>query len=177
MKRLNQLVLLAGTAVALSLSTGQLAAQQGGGRGNFDPEQMRQRMMERVKEQLEVKNDDEWKVLEPLVQKTMDARRDVQMGGMGRMFGRGNRGGGAGGADQADQGNRRRFGPEPSAEETALQKAIDAKASKEELKSAMAKYREAHKAKETKLQAAQDDLRKVLTVRQEAIAMANGWLN
>jgi hypothetical protein len=173
MKRLNQLVLLAGTAVALSLSTGQLAAQQGGGR---DPEQMRQRMMERAKEQLEVKGDDEWKVMEPLVQKVFDARRDVQMAGMGRMFGRGNRGGGGGG-DQADQGNRRRFGPEPSAEETALQKAIDAKASKEELKSAMAKYREAHKAKETKLQAAQDDLRKVLTVRQEAIAVANGWLS
>jgi predicted Holliday junction resolvase-like endonuclease len=174
MNRLNQVIVLAGAALALTLSTGQLAAQQGGGRGNFDPEQMRQRMMERVKEQMEVKNDDEWKVLEPLVQKVMDTRRDVQMGGMGRMFGRGGRGGGG---DQGDQGNRRRFGPEPSAEETALEKAIDAKASKEELKSAMAKYREARKAKEAKLQAAQDDLRKVLTVRQEAIAMSNGWLN
>jgi len=172
MKRLNQLVLLAGTAVALTLSTGQLAAQQGGGRGNFDPEQFRQRMMERTKEALEVKNDDEWKVLEPLVQKVFDARRDVQMAGMGRMFGRGNRGG-----DRGDQGNRPRFGPEPSAEETALQKAIDAKASKEELKAAIAKYRDAHKAKEAKLQTAQDDLRKVLTLRQEAIAVANGWLN
>lgn len=172
MNRLNQVIVLAGAALALTLSTGQLAAQQGGGRGNFDPEQMRQRMMERVKEQMEVKNDDEWKVLEPLVQKVMDTRRDVQMSGMGRMFGRGGRGG-----DQGDQGNRRRFGPEPSAEETALEKAIDAKASKEELKSAMAKYREARKAKEAKLQVAQDDLRKVLTVRQEAIAMSNGWLN
>jgi predicted Holliday junction resolvase-like endonuclease len=174
MNRLNQVIVLAGAALALTLSTGQLAAQQGGGRGNFDPEQMRQRMMERVKEQMEVKNDDEWKVLEPLVQKVMDTRRDVQMGGMGRMFGRGGRGGGG---DQGDQGNRRRFGGEPSAEETALEKAIDAKASKEELKSAMAKYREARKAKEAKLQTAQDDLRKVLTVRQEAIAMSNGWLN
>ena len=174
MNRLNQVIVLAGAALALTLSTGQLAAQQGGGRGNFDPEQMRQRMMERVKEQMEVKNDDEWKVLEPLVQKVMDTRRDVQMGGMGRMFGRGGRGGGG---DQGDQGNRRRFGPEPSAEETALEKAIDAKASKEELKSAMTKYREARKVKEAKLQTAQDDLRKVLTVRQEAIAMSNGWLN
>ncbi len=171
MNRLNQLILLAGTAVALSLSTGQLAAQQGGGRGNFDPEQMRQRMMERVKEQLEVKNDDEWKVLEPLVQKVFDARRDT-MSGMGRMFGRGGRGGGGG-----DQGNRPRFGPEPGPEETALQKAIDSKASKEELKTAIAKFRDARKAKEAKLQTAQDDLRKVLTLRQEAIAIANGWLN
>jgi len=68
MKKLNQLLALASVAVALGLSNGQLAAQdqpqqQRPGRGNFDPEQMRQRMMERVREQLEVKSDDEWKVM------------------------------------------------------------------------------------------------------------------
>src|SRR5439155_16030741 len=59
----------------------------GGGPGNFDPAQFQQRMMERTREELEVKDDAEWKALEPLVQKVMDLRRE-SFGGMGRgMFG------------------------------------------------------------------------------------------
>ena len=131
--------------------------------------------MERVKEQLEVTDETEWKALEPIVQKVMDARREAMVGGMGGMFrGRGQRGGGGGG----DQQNRRPgFFGEPSAEAQALEKAIDSKASKEELKAAMAKVRAAKKEKEAKLKEAQENLRKVLTLRQEAIAVSNGYLD
>jgi len=181
MKRLNYMLAVGGVSVAMLLSAGSASAQPqdnpppggqgGGGRGsrNFDPEQMRQRMMERVKEQLEVTKDDEWKALEPLVAKAMEARRDAMAGGMRGFFGRGPRGG--------DQGNRPRFGPEPGAEEQALDKAIESKASKDELKTAMAKFRAAKKDKEAKMKDAQEELRKVLTLRQEAIAVANGWLD
>jgi hypothetical protein len=41
----------------------------------------------------------------------------------------------------------------------------------------MAKMREARKAKEAKLATAQDNLRQVLTARQEAQAMLAGLLN
>jgi hypothetical protein len=41
----------------------------------------------------------------------------------------------------------------------------------------VAKYREARKAKEAALTKAQDDLKKVLSVRQEAILVNNGMLN
>ena len=61
-------------------------------------------------------------------------------------------------------------------EEDALQRAIDAKASSQELKAAIAKLGDARKAKATKLQKAQDELRQILTVRQEAIATSLGLL-
>ena len=194
MKRTTQLLAVAGFASALLLSAGNLIAQdapppgggQGGGRGgrggggNFDPAQFQQRMMERVKEQLEVTDETEWKALEPMVQKVMDARREVMMGGMGGMrgMGRGPRGGDAAGGAGGDQQNRRpsMFG-EPSAEAQALEKAITSKASKDELKAAMAKFRAAKKEKEVKLKEAQENLRKVLTLRQEAIAVNGGYLD
>src|SRR5215510_15368799 len=113
MKKLQTMLMAAGAAVVVLLGTGNLAAQERQGRGNFDPEQMRARMMERYREALEVKNDDEWKVIETRITKVTDARRE--MGSFGRGFGGpgGRRGGGDGGNDGGD---RRRFGPEPSPE-------------------------------------------------------------
>ncbi len=179
--------MMAGVAAGLSLGVNLGLAQQdnggggGGGRRNFDPAQMQQRMMERYKEVLEVSNDDEWKAIEPMVQKVMDARMAIGAG-MGRgMFGGGRRGGGGGGgADNGgDQGNQRPrgfFGQQPSPEAQALQKAIDAKAPKAEIKAALTKYVESRKAKQAELEQAQENLRKVLTSRQEAIATLNGLL-
>lgn len=176
MKSLSHILTAAVVGLAVLCMAGSASAQpQGrpnrGGPGGFDPEQMRQRMMERFKEQLEITNDAEWQAIEPLVTKLMEARRDAMSGGMRGFMGRGPRGGGGG-----DQGNRPRFGPEPSAAEQALERAIDSKASKDELKAAMAKVREERKAKEAAYKQAQENLRKVLSVRQEAIAVANGWL-
>ena len=164
---MNQWLLLAGVASVMSLGTSQLVAQPNGGPGggpggrNFDPAQMQQRMLERYKELLEVTNDDEWKAIEPRVTKVMEARRDT-MGGMGRgMFGRGP-GGGV-------------FGT-PSPEAEALQKAIDSKASKAELKAALEKYVASRKTKQADLEKSQAALRELLTPRQEAIAALNGLL-
>jgi hypothetical protein len=181
MNKLNQMLLLASAALALCLGTGRLAAQdqqppQRQGRGNFDPEQARQRMMDRYKEQLEVKDDAEWKLISDRIEKVTTARREVGFGGGGG-FGRGGRGGpgGPGGGGQA-AGGRGAFGGEPSPEAQALQKAIEAKAPADELKSKLAKLREARKVKEANLEKAQEDLRKVLSVRQEAAAVLAGLL-
>ena len=179
---MNQWLVMAGMAAVTCLGTGQLVAQPnnggpGGGRGNFDPAQMQQRMLERYKEVLEVSNDDEWKAIEPRVTKVMEARRDT-MGGMGRgMFGRGPRGGGNN-AQPGDQGQQRRGGMfgAPSPEADALQKAIDSKASKAEMKAALDKYVASRKAKQADLEKAQAALRELLTPRQEAIATLNGLL-
>lgn len=180
MKKLNQWLAVTAVAAALGLSAGNLSAQdnQGGrrggpGGGNFDPAEMQQRMMTGIREQLKVTDDAEWKALEGLVQKVMDARREVGTGGagFGRMFRRpgGDNAGGGGGGRRGGG-----FGGEPSAEQAALDKAIDSNASKDELKSAMAKVRTAKKDKEAKLTKAQDDLKKVLTVEQEAVALSMG---
>jgi hypothetical protein len=184
-------LIAAGVGAALCLSSSNSLAQNNGGggggggggrgrRGNFDPAQAQQRMMERFKDVLEVNNDDEWNALQPLVQKVMDARRD-SFGGMGRgMFGGGRRGGGGAGGDQGGNGggNAMRRGPggEPSPEAEALQKAIDAKATTGEIKAALARYVASRAVKAEQLKAAQEQLRKVLTARQEAIATLNGLL-
>jgi hypothetical protein len=193
MMKMKQWLVMAGVAAVISLGTSQVVAQpsdggqkapgasRDGGRpgrgGGFDPAQMQQRMMERYKEILEVTDDAEWKAMQPLVQKVMDLRREAMFGGMGRsMFGRGPRGGDN--AQPGDQGQQRRggFGGTPNPEADALQKAIDSKASKAELKAALDKYLASRKAKQAALEQAQADLRKVLTTRQEALAAMNGLL-
>jgi len=151
-------------AAAFLVSAGQVQAQ---GRGNFDPEQMRQRMMDNIREQMAVKDDAEWKILSERVQKVMDARREVGFGG-GRMpFGR--RPG-----SEGDRGGRGGPDREVSPEVDALQKAIDAKAPADEIKAKLATYRESRKQKEAALETARQDLKKVLTVRQEAVAVMMG---
>lgn len=144
---------------------GQNGDQQGGGR-NFDPAEFQKRMTERLKEQLEITDETEWKALEPLVTKVNEARFAAFAGGRG---GRGGRGGGPGG-----QGGG--FGGQPNPTADSLQKAIDAKASNAETKAALDKYVADRKAKQAELEKAQAALRKVLTPRQEAIATLNGLL-
>ena len=68
------------------------------------------------------------------------------------------------------------FGGTPNPDAEALQKAIDAKASNGEMKAAIAKFQDARKAKMADLEKAQADLRKVLSIRQEAIATSIGLL-
>lgn len=179
MKLINPRWVVGATLAALVLSLGSGVGQErpdrGRDRGRWDPEEMRQRMMERIKEQLEITNEVEWQAIQPLVNRVMEARRDLMASNMRGFFGRGPGGGGPPGAERGDRG-RGPFG-QPSPEAEALEKAIESKASTSELKAAMAKYREARKVKEAALKQAQDDLRKVLSVRQEAIAVANGWLD
>jgi hypothetical protein len=176
MTKFNYLLLAGGVAALLCTGATQTMAQdQGGGRqgrGNFDPAQFQQRMMERYKETLEITDDAEWKAIQPLIQKVSEARM-AMMGGMGRgMFGRG---GGPGGGNQGGQQQRGGFG-QPNPEAEALQKAIDAKASSADLKAALQKFVDARKLKQAALEKAQADLRKVLTPRQEAIATASNLL-
>ncbi|MDB6020413.1 MAG: hypothetical protein JWQ04_270, partial [Pedosphaera sp.] len=123
MKKLKAMLLVAGCLAALGLSTGKLQAQ---GRGNFDPAQFRQDMLDRYKDRLEVKDDGEWKLIEAALGKVFDAQRDVmssRMNGMMRRNRGGNGGGDAGGAgaDTAAQNNRPRGGfggtPPPEADD------------------------------------------------------------
>ncbi len=178
MIKMNRWLVMSGIAAVMSLSAvaqdnNNTGGQGRQGRGNFDPAQMQQQMMERTKERLEIKDDTDWKAIQPLVQKVMDARMS-SFSGRG-MFGR-NRGGDNQGDRGGDRGNRGGMFGQPSPEAEALQKAIDAKASNSELKAAVAKYVESRKAKQAELEKAQAELRKVLTVRQEAIATESGLL-
>ena len=155
------------------------------GRGNFDPAQFRQRMLDRVREQMDVKDDAEWKAIEGQISKVMDAQRDVMSGRFGGF--RGGRGGGGGSStstdsnststDQSSSRRRGGFGGEPSAEVEALRKAVDDKAPADEIKAKLAAVKKANKDKQKKLEQTQADLRAILSVRQEAVAVLNGLLN
>jgi hypothetical protein len=167
MKPIRYCALLAVVALCNFVNVSAQDRPNRGNRGNFDPEQMRERMMTRVREEMDVKDDADWKPISVRVEKVMEARREAGNNGMGMLFRPRRQGNDQGG----DNNNRRRFGPEPSPEAEALQKAIESKASNDEVKSRLAKYREAQKAKHEKLEKAQEDLRKVLTTRQEAVAV------
>jgi hypothetical protein len=181
--RMQSRLVAAGVGIALCLSMGITLAQNNGGRsrrGNLDPAQMQQRMMDRYKEILEISNDDEWHVMQPMIQKVIETRRDSFPGGMGRGM-IGSRRGGRSGGDQGRSGggsNAMRRGPgrEPSPEAEALQKAIEAKGSPGEIKAALSRYVELRKVKTEQLKTARETLRKVLTARQEAIATLIGLL-
>jgi hypothetical protein len=132
---------------------------------------MQQRMMERIREELDFTDETEWKAIQPLVQKVFD-NRVSGVAGMGRLMGPGRRGGN----DQGGGGRRGGLGGS-TPEADALQKTIDDNAPAAQIKDALAKHKAAQKAKQEKLEAAQNDLRKVLTVKQEAAATLLGLLN
>ena len=187
--KLSKILTVTSLAAVLALSADSLMAQENngerqgrrnrdGGPGgpdfrNMDPAQRQQFMMDQTKQTLEITDEAEWKAIEPLITKVMEARRD-QIAANFRGFGRGGRGGGDN--DRGDRGPRGGFFGEPSPEAEALQKAIDAKASNNEIKAALVKYEAARKAKLAALEKAQAELRKFLTPRQEAIAAMNGLL-
>ena len=192
--KVNTMITLCAAAVALILSSGNVLAQDDGGGpggpggfggpgggglggGNFDPAQMQQFMLERIREQLGVTNDADWSAIQPFVQKVMDAQRGTQ-GNMGRMFGRGGPGGSGGPGAPGGQGGPGGFGQQQSdPAATALEQAIDNDAPASQIKDLLAKYKASHAAKQAALAAAQDALRKVLSVKQEAQATIMDLLN
>ena len=183
--KMNQILAACGIATALFLGAGNVSAQNdnggpgggpGGGFRNMDAAQRQQFFMDNIKKQLGYTNDTEWNAIQPMVQKVMDARRDVGGSNMGRLFGRGNRGGNNNANANNNGGRGGGFGGTPSPEAEALQKAIDDNAPTAQIKAALAKYHASQKAKQAKLVQAQENFRKVLTVKQEAQATLLGLL-
>jgi len=187
MNTLKKALIAGGCAVILALGTNTVVAQGRGGGGNFDPAQFKQNYLDSMKESLEITEDAEWTAIEPKVGNVFDARREADStrmrGFMGGGRNRRNGGGGGGGGANADDNNggqRRNRGAgffgEPSAAVTALQKAVDDKAPMPEIKAKLKIVQDEAKDKQAKLAAAQEDLRAVLSPRQEAIATLRGLL-
>lgn len=144
------------------------AGNGGGRRGGWDPEAMRQRMLDRVKETLG-STDEEWKALQPKVEAV---QKLVMQGRMG-MFGR-RRGGG--------DPNQPQQQPEATNDVQKLTQELqalldnkdsDPKVVAEKLKA----LREARDKSKVDLKKAQDELRELLTPRQEAQLVLMGLLD
>lgn len=152
----------------------------GGPGGNFDPAEFRQRMIDGLKSRLEV-SDEEWSVIGPMVTKVFDAQNAARPyaagGGRGGMmlFG----GTGAPGAPGGDRGgfggDRGGFGGRSDApERDALAAAV---ASGTDVENKLKAYRDARDKKNAELKTAQEELRAVLTVKQEAFCVLMGLLD
>jgi len=178
MKKPNRTLALAGVVLALGLGTGKLTAQQGQGWLGMDPQQLKQRAMEFFRDKLVVTNDAEWAVIEARLTKVVQFKMQTMLGGNGGIGGMrfGGKGGGPNGGG-LDQIVRELLGIEPMPEMEALQKAIDSRASKAELKDVLAKCAEARKKKQAELEKAQADLRQVLTLHQEGTMLLMGILD
>lgn len=149
-------------------------------RRNFDPAAMQERMMAGIRERMGVTNDEEWGLISQRLTKVMELRRTAGGGMGGMMFGgRGGPGGPGGPGGQAPQGGDTRgsrFGRGGSPESEALQTALTDNLPDAEVKARLDRVRDVRKANEAKLAQAQEELRAVLTVRQEAMAVMVGLL-
>lgn len=173
-------VVLAGlwalTAVAQNAPGGQPGAGRRG-RGNFDPAQMRQRMADRMKQQLGA-TDDEWKALGPKIEKIqtlqMQSRPGAGMRGMGRR-GPGGPNGGPGGPGGPAANNA----PEQSAVQRATQDLSQAIQTGDagQIKEKLTALRDAREKAHQELVQAQNDLKPLLSVKQEAVLVMDGLLD
>jgi hypothetical protein len=177
MKKLTSFPGLAALALAFALAGLNAAAQPpGGGRGGFggmmgDPAQRAQTQVDALRDSIGVTNNDEWAVISPRLLKVVQLKSDQSMAEIARMmapmmaqFG---------GAMPADANP---FGVKPDAASDALKNALDKKAPIAEVKAALAKFREARTQKQAEMTKAQDDLKAVLSVRQEAALVSSGYL-
>ncbi len=158
-------------------------------------EEFRQRMEERLKGQLKA-SDDEWTVIQPLVEKVYEKQRAA--GGFGGPGGPGGPGGGRrnpeGGnnpapqqaADNNGQGGGNRYqrregggGPRGGTPETqALRAALENdNTTVADIKTKLQAVRDQRKQAANELAQSRDDLRKVLNMRQEALLVMYGLLD
>jgi hypothetical protein len=147
----------------LSFVPSAQAQPSGGNGGPPDFAQIRQQFAERIKEMLGTP-DDEWKVLQPMIEKVQQLQREAFPRGMGP--------GGALGGPDANQ-------PQSAAQVAAgaLRTLTDNdKAVPADIKTALDAVRKFRAKAKADLSAAQEELRAVLTSRQEATLVLLGML-
>lgn len=179
---LRRMMVMLGTVMLMSVMAGQLflfaadetpqpqpQPRRGMHNGMTDPNAFRARMMEQLKENLKA-TDDEWKVLEPKIEKVQTLQRQMRMDGMRGIFG-----------SRRGSENEQPTPPTPTTDigkNTAeLQKLLaDEKSSPAAIKTALKAVRDAREKVKTDIAAAQKDLRDVVNVRQEAELVVMGIL-
>lgn len=145
--------------------------------GGFDPQQMRDRLGDRLKTMLRA-TDEDWAVIQPLVEDVvvkqgaaLRGETGGMLGAMGMMLGR------RAGTDARGDDPPPQRSPGSTAAQ-ALREVVEAEnASVADIKAKLADLREARKAAETALRESRDKLRAVLSHRQEAQLVLLGILD
>ena len=180
---LSAIALAASAVLSIAQDAPPPSPGDGGGRGNRGdrgpggtPEEFRARMAERLKTSLKV-TDDEWGILQPLIEKVTTKQRDAMSGRFGGFGGRGgDRGPGGGGG--GNTGGGAPGGDRPGAAESqALRDALEKDGtSAADIAAKLTAVREQRKKAAAELTAARADLQKVVTARQEAVLFSMGIL-
>jgi hypothetical protein len=191
-KRMTVMGLAAAVMVTI-LGAGLIFAQEGErDRGDRrgpprDPEEMRrrfeefrQRMSDRLREQLGA-TEDEWKILQPRIEKVTQLQRQGRGGfGMMRgMFGRGRGPGGRGGDDrERREGEQERERSDVEQKTEALRSLLeDENSSASSIKAALEALRQARAKSQEELATARKELRQVCSMKQEAQLVLMGILD
>lgn len=163
----SSLSLLAGVTAALVLTGSSLVAQNAPPGAPGDRESFRQRMNERLKTTLKV-TDEEWSIIQPLLEKVQTKQRETMLSRFAAL-----------GGDRRGRNNDRANRPEHQAapEIDTLRAALENEStSPAEIKAKLEALRAAHKKSAAELEQAREELRKVLTLRQEAALVMIGVL-
>lgn len=161
-------VLLCVSALALTgtqMVNAQAGPPPGGpggpGGGNFNPEQMQEMMLQRIQQELGT-TDAEWETLAPLVENVLQLQHATRMVGPG-----------------GPRGGRGPRGPEAlSTEVDALRTVLDSDTTTDaQITAALKDLRSTRAAEEQKLLKAREDLRAMVTLRQEAKLVLLGLLD
>lgn len=138
------------------------ADSERGRRGNFNPADIQARMLAGLRNQFAVTDDAEWSLISERITRVFDLRRNAAAGGAAFFNSRAGRFGRGAPADPAFD---------------ALKAAVSENLPDAEIKARLARLREERKQNEARLDQAREELRAVLTVRQEAVAVMTGLLN
>lgn len=137
---------------------------QGSGNTKSRAEEAAARSLERLRDQLAVEDDAEWAVILERINRVSEARGALWKGSSS----------GKPGAVIAEKGKKSSRSANP--EQDSLRYAVRDNLPDAEVKARLARARLVHEQAETRLQQAHSDLRAVLTLRQEAIAVLAGLL-
>ncbi|MGN6369495.1 MAG: hypothetical protein ACTHN5_14655 [Phycisphaerae bacterium] len=164
----------------------------GGPGGPPDFAQMRQQMEDRMKEQLNV-NDDQWDSLQPKIQKVQQLKRELRVGGgpggpggFGRGPGGPGRQGNQGGANNTTNpgGRRGGFGPPGMDANSPVQQALSSlreairnNASEDTVQAKLATYRKAIADAKAQLETAQKELTAATNAHQQAVLVSMNILD
>jgi len=133
--------------------------------GKPSPADAQARSLDRLREKLDVPDDTEWALMTERISKIDEIRRTLWTSAANVR----------GATTAADKG-KRAGGTSGNPERDALRAAVSDNLPDAEIKSRLARAHEIHRQNEKRLAEAQADLRAILSIRQEAVAVMAGLL-
>lgn len=149
-------------------------------RNRFDRGQFMERILERLRENLGA-SVEEWSVLKPMIAKITEKqsamRRSAGRGGFGAFGGgRGGRGGDNDGDRRGREERRSRGDGDSGSSADSLREAVES-GDTNKIKKELASYRAVQKKRAAELKKAREELREVVTLKQEATLVLWGLLD